>query len=89
MENKLTDSNKGLNVYPNPASTEITINKGQLAIKTIEVTNVLGQTVFIQQINHSIIQPIQLDVSHLAPQIYLLKITDENGCQQTIKFVKE
>ncbi len=86
----LTVNDERLMVYPNPANEWLIVNSKWLIGNTkIEVTDVLGRIIFTQQINNSTNQPITLDVSKLAAQIYFIKATDSNGLQQVVKFVKE
>ena len=67
-------------VYPNPASTHITIDNGnytQLGNYSIRITNQLGQVVFNQHINQ---QQFYIDLSTWTGNgLYLLDILDNNG----------
>jgi len=74
-------------VYPNPASTQITINNGNVAILggyTMRITNSLGQDVY----NQNITQPeVTLDLSSWGGNgLYVLYILDP---QQNIVAVKQ
>jgi hypothetical protein len=74
-------------VYPNPASTQITINNGNVAILggyTMRITNSLGQDVY----NQNITQPqVTLDLSTWSGNgLYVLYIVDP---QQNIVAVKQ
>lgn len=81
--------NSGYQVYPNPASTSINIQKlpGTPLQYDWEIYDVNGKLVtrtfeFIQQSDY------RIDVSHFTPGVYFLEITDEHGLNR-IKFVKE
>ncbi len=82
-------SQQQLMVYPNPTTNQLTIVSHQFSVNTIEVRNMVGQIVFNKQLNNSINQKIQLDVSRLSSGIYFSKAIDDNGMQHTVKFVKE
>lgn len=68
-------------VYPNPATTSLTITSGE-NIKTITITNLLGQPIYTHQYNTT---KAEVDVSNLPTGIYLIRI---NGTEVR-KFVKE
>jgi len=79
-------NNSGLQIYPNPATTTITIQPNAVILSGTEgqiiITNLLGQTVHTQ--NYTTPQ-IQIDVSTLPPGLYFVKV---NGTEVR-KFVKE
>ncbi|MFM2223970.1 MAG: hypothetical protein RJA07_172 [Bacteroidota bacterium] len=77
-----------LSVYPNPCNEKLLVRSNKLLVNTIEVTNVVGRIVF-QQINKSLNQQLQIDVSKLSSGIYFIKATDINGNVWNGKFVKE
>jgi trimeric autotransporter adhesin len=70
-----------LSIYPNPATTSLTITTAD-RVTTIIVSNLLGQTVYSQQYNA---QQVQVNVANLPKGIYLIRI---NGTAVR-KFVKE
>lgn len=74
-------SNNTINIYPNPATTELTISSSNL-ITSIAITNILGQTVYTHEYNS---QQVQVDVADLPKGMYLVRI---NG-SEVRKFVKE
>jgi len=70
-------------IFPNPATTELTINNGQLTINNVEIIDIAGKTLTA---NHYKLTTT-IDVSSLASGIYILKIATEKGIF-TQKFVK-
>jgi hypothetical protein len=74
-----------LEVYPNPASNQLTVGGNQFSVNTIEVSNVLGQ-VCISIINY---KSEIINVAALPSGIYFIKATDTNGNVMNGKFVKE
>ncbi len=68
------------NLYPNPATTKLTINYHE-NITTILIANLLGQTIYSHEYNSS---QVQIDIADLPTGIYLIKI---NGAEVR-KFVK-
>lgn len=73
----------GVRIYPNPASTALTITGLQKlqTINTLQFINVLGQP--LQTIN-SVTPNETLNVSHLAKGVYFLRINNT----YTVKFIK-
>ena len=73
----------GLNVYPNPAKTNLFITSDSFAAKNVEFYNVLGAKVLSKQVNNA-----QVNVSGLKTGVYTVKITEE-GKIATLKLVIE
>ncbi len=69
-----------ISVYPNPASTHITIDNGNFALMngyTVRINNALGQTVFSQQVNQ---QQFYIDLSTWTGSgMYYLDLIDNLG----------
>jgi len=78
---KLVSYNEDLNLYPNPASTQLTI-MDKAGITTIVISNLLGQVVYSSQYNSL---QVQVDVTDLSEGIYFVKV---NG-SEIRKFVKQ
>jgi len=72
-------------VYPNPASSKITIESNNTQNGTLNITTILGQIILTEQYNTS---KTQIDVSQLPSGIYILQLQSKNGLS-TKKFVKE
>jgi len=86
--------NNTITIYPNPATTQLTIQSSNQPITQITITNLLGQTVYADchgepgqtmQTAPSSCLLTQVDVSALSPGVYFVKI---NGTEIR-KFVKE
>ena len=76
-----------LNVFPNPASNQITISNSRFAIESIDVFDMLGQKVYSERpttINYQ----LTVDVSSLSSGIYFVKLKAGKG-EKVVKFVKE
>ena len=71
-------------MYPNPASNLIRF-EGDTPLKEIEVYNAEGKLILKKKIQNT---EGNLDISHFAKGLYLLKINTENGPAEA-KFVKE
>jgi len=69
------------NIYPNPAQNELTITFGVM-ITNVAVYSILGQAFNNYDCNSRI---VQVDVSHLPPGVYFVKINDS----AVRKFIKE
>jgi hypothetical protein len=78
------DPNPGPVVFPNPASSMITILQGQETIKDITIYNVLGQRVgYIS--NSASLLSLPVSVYKLAAGIYIIKInTQVHSYQQKL-----
>lgn len=70
-------------LFPNPANATLTITGKDL--KQIEIVNMLGQCVVMQQANGT---QTEIDICDLPAGIYFVGITDENGNRCVQKVVK-
>ena len=84
--NELMAKNAGIAVYPDPASSQITIDiSANKAQGSISIVNFNGQEVFTGQVN----QPkTQLDISGLSGGVYYVRLTSNRGVA-TGKFIKQ
>lgn len=72
-------------IYPNPATTTVTIATNSKTSKTISILDALGQTFGLF---HSTEELIQLNIQSLPPGVYLIQIrNDENVTSQ--KMIKQ
>ncbi len=90
--NDLKTLNKKLEVYPNPATTTLTISLNNSEIKSIEITDLLGRTIIhnnevAELITHNS-SLITIKVEDLINGIYLLKAIDDKGFNHVAKFIK-
>ena len=58
-------------VFPNPASSQITIRFGELSAETIEVTDLQGKMIMTQSVSDEL---LQLDISGLAKGHYFIHL---------------
>ena len=72
-------------MYPNPATSVVTLEASQ-EIATIQIMNLLGQTVSIIEVNNT---SSTVNVSQLRTGVYIANVLFSNGSVQTIKFIKE
>jgi hypothetical protein len=77
-------ANTSVKIYPNPASTSITL-ENESAIESVSIYNVVGQEVKTAAPNSN---TITLDISNLETGIYVIKSISE-GRTSTSKFVKQ
>lgn len=73
---------KNLKLYPNPASTEITVSGDFIAGQDIEIFNLLGQKLIQKNL---ITNEEKIDISSLSSGVYTAKF---KGSNTTIKFIK-
>jgi hypothetical protein len=71
-----------LSVYPNPTSGELLITSYELQVTNIEVFDIFGKKLSSHTAHHT--PHTAINISHLAPGIYLLKINTE-----VIKIIKQ
>ena len=77
-------ANTSVKIYPNPASTSITL-ENESAIESVSIYNVVGQEVKTAAPNSN---TITLDISNLETGVYVIKSISE-GRTSTSKFVKQ
>ncbi len=74
------DENKSssvISVYPNPFSEKLLIKSGTMTIRSIRIVNLIGKTVFCQQVNNS--NNVELYLSQFPKGIYMIMLNDEIG----------
>ena len=74
--------NKNVSIYPNPATT--VLNVVAEGYNTIEVINLLGQTVYTCNATNN----TQINVSNLRNGVYFVRVNGTNGTT-TQKFIKK
>lgn len=76
---------KPLSLYPNPASTFITISSGTASLYNLTITDVLGRKVM-----HVPALPAdrRLPVAELSPGMYYLHVTDATGSVYSVSFIR-
>ncbi len=73
-------------IYPNPARSKITVESGQFEIKSVEIFDLSGRKMISGNdinLNH-----ISIDIQHLLPGIYIVKLNRSNGGSIVKKFSK-
>lgn len=90
--NEVDNSITGLNVYPNPANENVSIqyNAAVSGNHSISLSDMTGKMIsnenFAAQKGSNL---KQINLSDLAAGIYMLSIADENGTQNHIRLIKE
>ncbi len=74
-------STEGFEVYPNPATTQITV-RGNFEIASISVFNLLGQKVTTSTSE-------TLNIEALTSALYLVEVTDTDGNTAVKRFIKK
>jgi hypothetical protein len=80
-------NNSFVNLFPNPATNELTIENGKLRIEKIELYNAVGEVVLNYQLS-TINYQLSVDVSQLLPGVYFVAVTDDKGNKITRRFIK-
>ncbi len=65
-----------VNVYPNPASTQLNVEIDMSGDYTVSLTNINGQMVFTQA---NVMSNIQIDISEFTKGLYFITIRDNDG----------
>ena len=83
----ITDYSKTLitNIYPNPATTQLTIDLNEAGYANVVIYNILGQAVLEETLNE---MSNKVNIATLSAGIYTVKVT-QNGRTHTVKVAKE
>jgi len=65
-----------VNVYPNPASTQLNVEIDMSGDYTVSLTNINGQMVFTQA---NVVDDLQIDISDFTKGLYFITIIDNDG----------
>lgn len=76
-----------INVYPNPASSELRISSNKPRIKKMKINNVLGGCVYERDVENEK-KEISVDVSGLVNGMYFVEVMCENK-MYNMKFIKQ
>jgi len=89
LVNALGDFNflNEMKIYPNPATSNLTLEIKYGNINSITVSNILGEKQFAANLS-TVYRLLSIDVSSLSPGIYFLRAETEQGLI-TSKFIKE
>ncbi|KAA9332656.1 T9SS type A sorting domain-containing protein [Adhaeribacter soli] len=81
----LEDFDKGINVYPNPASRskEVTIEIKKSKVASVTIINALGQNINVTPTNAAQ-QEIKVNVSSLKPGMYFVKFVSADDYKMTV-----
>jgi hypothetical protein len=74
-----------ISVYPNPTTGEFTVESGSSFAKTIEVMDVTGRSVLVENSSDA---KVSLNISALNSGVYILRIKSESA-QKVLKLVKD
>lgn len=74
-----------IKVYPNPTSSELTIESDENLVESIRITTIEGKLAYQENLNNN---HHKVNVSSLSAGAYLLEVTTKRGVK-TIKFFKE
>ena len=75
-----------LQVFPNPATNNITVSNTIDTLSSIEIYNVIGSKVWSNERVNS--NQLLIDISHLKSGVYLLRVVNTDGEETTKKVVK-
>lgn len=79
-----SESHSGINIYPNPAHSQVYIYAGESGIRHLEIYSVNGQKVMDMETG-SDQESILLDIHKLKPGLYIIRIQNRNGGYSTLK----
>ena len=83
----ITDYSKTLitNIYPNPATTQLTIDLNEAGNANVIIYNILGQAVLEETLND---MSNKINIANLSSGMYTVKVT-QNGRTHTVKVAKK
>jgi hypothetical protein len=73
---KLTELQNSVNVFPNPANTEVNFATGNQSLISVSVFDITGKTIDVITLKNG---KSKLDVSHFNQGFYFYRVTDEDG----------
>jgi len=82
---KIADDSPKMNLFPNPASDELTIYLSYQIHASVVITDITGKEVAKANTGD---QVITMDISKLEQGLYLVKLIRDNGLTLTHKFIK-
>lgn len=84
-ETNLAQNN--FSISPNPAKEFLMVNsENKTPITSLKIIDALGNTVF--KLNNIINEDSRMDISQLAIGAYIVSITNKDGLQESLKFIK-
>jgi hypothetical protein len=83
--NETVKNEDGFKVYPNPASSIISVESSKYQVQSIRIMDVLGREIYYLQTTNN---KTEIDVSHLPSGMYILQVQSKSGVVSK-KFVKE
>ncbi|MGL4595901.1 MAG: T9SS type A sorting domain-containing protein, partial [Bacteroidia bacterium] len=69
------EKENAISVFPNPASTQLTINNTSESVLVFEITNLLGELIQSKTIPATSGE-LMMDISNISPGVYLYRLTD-------------
>jgi hypothetical protein len=82
--NSLSSNSNDLKVYPNPSSSEITVELKKDGIYTIELIDVTGKVVSVKSTEE---EKLNLNINFLSNGVYYLKAKSQNT-MNVVKIIK-
>ncbi len=79
--------NNQISIFPNPASGEIHVISEQSTVISIDIYNMLGETVYTSPITNYQ-SPIIINIVNFPSGVYIVKVMTEKGIEVK-RFVKE
>ena len=83
IQNALSD--KDVQLFPNPSNGVLSINIAKTGVFQLELLNVLGQTVWSQNIPSN----TQIDISHLKPGVYTLQLRNNQEAVYRTNLIRQ
>ncbi len=69
--------NSSFSIYPNPSNGQLTVEFDDQEIKSVEVINLLGETVFNRTVNNQE-HKIEMDITNLAEGVYYIRLNAQH-----------
>ncbi|WP_157433299.1 fibronectin type III domain-containing protein [Adhaeribacter aquaticus] len=75
-------------IAPNPVADRLTILPGGMPVQQCIILDAAGKTVLVTVVGQQDNEPFVLDISRLATGVYVLQLTNLDGGNEQIRFVK-
>lgn len=74
-----------ISIYPNPADDVITIGNISANVKSVMITDVLGQLIYAVPVNGNL---VSVNTTTFAPGVYFITLVSANGTNESVKFIR-
>ncbi|HEY9125273.1 MAG TPA: T9SS type A sorting domain-containing protein, partial [Bacteroidales bacterium] len=85
IKQAITNVNNYIHIFPNPATTSITLSSANPVSGVVQISNIYGQVIFKQQLTNVV--KAEFNVSALKTDMYILRVI--GNINYTTKIIKQ